>query len=66
MPDDAPNPNVICVPCNDPGAVEREYTALGWKVCDLYAKFAFPDLCNGRQWAVKLWRPEQPAQKELL
>ena len=64
--DPEPNPNLIVVPTNDPGATEAEYVALGWTCCDLFSKRFNPDLCQGKLWAIRFWRPEPPQQPELL
>lgn len=66
MPDPIPNPNVIVVPTNDPGATEAEYRARGWNCCDLLAAPWHRELCDGKRWALRMWRPEPPQQPELL
>ena len=66
MNEPEPNPNVILLPTDDPAAVEREYAAAGWHVCDLFTKPGYPELCGERLFAVRMWRDEQPAQRDLL
>jgi hypothetical protein len=60
------NPNVIVIPTNDPGATEAEYRALGWNCCDLLARPWHIDLCRGKQWAIRFWRPEPLQQRNLI
>ena len=66
MPEESPNPNVIVVPTNDPGATEAEYVTRGWKCCDLLAGPWHRELCAGKRWALRMWRPEPVKQGELL
>ena len=65
-PDPQPNPNVIIVPTDDPGATETEYRARGWKCCDLLARPWHIELCRGKQWAIRFWKPETAQQPDLL
>ena len=60
------NPDVMLVATDRPGDVEAEYCPQGWLVSDLYAKPWYPELCQGKQWAVKLFRTPGPKQRELL
>lgn len=61
----------VIVPTNDPGAIELEYRAKGFKLMNLYAKPFYRTLCDpnldaGCQWAAQMWKPEPPAQGELM
>ena len=66
MPEEPYNLEVIVVPTNDPGGTEAEYRALGWKCCDLLAAPWHREICEGKQWAVRFWRPAPTKQPELL
>lgn len=63
MHEEISNPNVLYIPTDDPAPVVAEYEAKGWHRSDIYVKFAFPTLCDGKQFCLRFWRPEQP---ELL